>query len=106
MNFANGNLSDNSSDDEGDCKEDDSQLIQEDKHNEEESEEVSESDKGEEIFKAKRVKFTLPVLTDGNITRRLQGLMNKLNESNIQTIFKAIEQLYRDNSHNGEYLSL
>ncbi|XP_019854558.1 PREDICTED: nucleolar MIF4G domain-containing protein 1-like [Amphimedon queenslandica] len=33
-----------------------------------------------------------------NVNKRIQGLMNKLNESNIQTMFTTIEELYRENS--------
>lgn len=38
-----------------------------------------------------------------NINKKIQGLMNKLNESNIQTIFSSMEELYRENSQRGNY---
>ena len=36
-----------------------------------------------------------------NVNKRIQGLMNKLNESNIQTMFSSMEILYRENSQRG-----
>lgn len=51
----------------------------------------------------KRVKFSCPLVSEGTIvSRKLQGLMNKLNESNLLTIFKSIEDLYKNNSQNGK----
>ena len=41
-----------------------------------------------------------------NVTKRIQGLMNKLNESNMQTMFSSMEELYRENSQRGIAMTL
>ena len=50
--------------------------------------------------------ISAPSSSSPNVTKRIQGLMNKLNESNMQTMFSSMEELYRENSQRGIAMTL
>ena len=77
---------------------------------EEENKEEADSNDGNEM-KRRRVTFALDTFTSSSssflvINKKIQGLINRLNESNIQSIFKSIEELYKENSQRGTLLLL
>ncbi|XP_019862832.1 PREDICTED: nucleolar MIF4G domain-containing protein 1-like, partial [Amphimedon queenslandica] len=97
-------------------EEEDYQSSMEEETEEIEKEDISlgESSEGDrDVQKKKKVTFapdtfatqkpstssSIPASSSSpNVNKRIQGLMNKLNESNIQTMFTTMEELYRKNS--------
>ena len=75
---------------------------------EEENKEDADSNDGNEM-KRRRVTFAPDTFTSSSslvINKKIQGLINRLNESNIQSIFKSMEELYKENSKRGTLLLL
>ena len=77
---------------------------------EEEIKGESDSNGGNEM-KRRRVTFAPDTFTFSSasslvINKKIQGLINRLNESNIQSIFKSMEELYKENSQRGTLLLL
>ena len=75
---------------------------------EEENKEEADSNDGNEM-KRRRVTFAPDTFTSSSslvINKKIQGLINRLNESNIQSIFKSMEELYKENSQRGTLLLL
>ena len=77
---------------------------------EEENKEEIDSNDGNEM-KRRRVTFAPDTFTSSSasslvIDKKIQGLINRLNESNIQSIFKSMEELYKENSQRGTLLLL
>ena len=77
---------------------------------EEENKGESDSNDGNEM-KRRRVTFAPDTFTSSSasslvINKKIQGLINRLNESNIQSIFKSMEELYKENSQRGTLLLL
>ena len=76
---------------------------------EEENKEEADSNDGNEM-KRRRVTFAPDTFTSSSsylvINKKVQGLINRLNESNIQSIFKSMEELYKENSQRGTLLLL
>ena len=75
---------------------------------EEENKEEADSNDGNEM-KRSNVTFAPDTFTSSSslvINKKIQGLINRLNESNIQSIFKSMEELYKEDSQRGTLLLL